>query len=148
MSQRKMIQIAKRIILRIVPFSVRIKYFNCHNSLSSTLFPQVFIIIIIQMFLIHNTGGCKCGDSCRMGNGRIGTCQEDNETCAQNINQPFCPEGKYNQNLIGTGKVDHFTYRIHCPSNLISFDFNRHKISFHAASQKVCWCAANCTLII
>ena len=68
------------------------------------------------MFLIHNTGGCKCGDSCRMGNGRIGTCQEDNETCAQNINQPFCPEGKYNKNLIGTGKVDHFTYRIHCPS--------------------------------
>ena len=58
--------------------------------------------------LIHNTGECKCGNSCRMGNGRIGTCQDDNKTCAQNINQPFCPEGKYNQNRIGRVKVEYF----------------------------------------
>ena len=68
---------------------------------------NVFIIRIIQKFLIHNTGDCKCGTSCRMGNGRIGTCQDDNKTCAQNINQPFCPEGKYNQNLTGAVKVEH-----------------------------------------
>ena len=67
----------------------------------------VFIIRININFFIHNTGDCKCGTSCRMGNGRIGTCQDDNKTCAQNINQPFCPEGKYNQNLIGTVKVEH-----------------------------------------
>jgi len=46
-------------------------------------------------------GDCKCGNSCRMGNGRIGVCQEDNETCAQNINQPFCPEDRRNCKLAG-----------------------------------------------
>jgi len=60
-----------------------------------------------------NGNGCKCGTSCTMSNGRTGTCQEDNRTCAQNIIQPYCQDERYRCQGngdpcgIGNGGYDH-----------------------------------------